>query len=140
MRIVLSIIVLLSLAFNFAKAQANTSTLTVKISDLKMQKGTVYVGLYDTADHWMKKRAFSAMVKADQDEVTVTFENLPEGMYAISIYHDKNDNGKFDTNFLGIPSEPYAFSAGAKGRFGPPSWEQAAFKVTKSDNSHEINF
>lgn len=140
MRIVLSIITLCFLTFHFAQAQDHTSTLTVKISDLKVQQGTVYVGLYDAAEHWMKKRAFSAMAKADQDEVTVTFENIPEGEYAISIYHDKNDNGKFDSNFFGIPAEPYAFSAGAKGRFGPPNWEQAAFQVVGTHNSHEINF
>ncbi|HKK76229.1 MAG TPA: DUF2141 domain-containing protein [Saprospiraceae bacterium] len=140
MKNVLSIIALLFLTFHFAEAQDNTTTLTVKISDLRVQKGTVYVGLYDAAENWMGKRAYSAMAKAKQDAVTVTFEDIPEGKYAISIYHDKNDNGKFDTNFLGIPAEPYAFSAGAKGRFGPPSWERAAFQVAGPKSSHEIAF
>jgi uncharacterized protein (DUF2141 family) len=30
---------------------------------------------------------------------------------------------------LGIPKEPYAFSRDARGRFGPPSFEDAAFEL-----------
>jgi len=30
---------------------------------------------------------------------------IPPGTYAIACYHDENDNGKLDTNFLGIPKE-----------------------------------
>lgn len=51
------------------------------------------------------------------------------GTYAIKVFHDVNDNGKLDTNWLGIPTEPYGFSNDAMGMFGPPSFEQASFKV-----------
>lgn len=132
-----SILALLFLAFNFAKAQDST-TLIVKISNVKVQTGTVYVGVYDCANNWMKTMTYSGKAKADGKEVMVTFENIPVGSYAISIYHDKNDNQELDTNFFGIPSEPYAFSAGASGRFGPPSWEKATFQVTAAPTTHEI--
>ena len=50
-------------------------------------------------------------------------------MYAISVFHDKNDNKKMDTNFIGIPKEPIGCSNGATGFMGPPKYKKAKFTV-----------
>ena len=60
-----------------------------------------------------------------------TFEGLESGMYAVSLFHDENDNGKLDANFMGIPREPYAFSNNAKGFFGPPTFQDCQFEVVQ---------
>lgn len=57
--------------------------------------------------------------------------------------HDENGNGKLDSNWLGIPSEPVGASNDARGQFGPPSFEDAAFElgpgdVTVTIRLHEI--
>ena len=41
--------------------------------------------------------------------------------------HDENDNHKLDTNWIGIPTEGYGTSRDAVGKFGPPSFKDAAF-------------
>lgn len=62
----------------------------------------------------------------DGDTARVTFE-LSEGRYAIKLFLDLNGNGEVDTNFLGVPKEPFGFSNNAMGKFGPPSFDAAAF-------------
>lgn len=52
---------------------------------------------------------------------------LPDGIYAVSVIHDENDNGKLDTNILGIPKEGFGFSNNPRIFFGPPSFEKASF-------------
>ena len=64
--------------------------------------------------------------------VTTSFEVEP-GEYAISVHHDDNDNGKMDTNFIGIPKEPTGLSNGAVPKFGPPKYKDAAFRVGNED-------
>jgi uncharacterized protein (DUF2141 family) len=54
---------------------------------------------------------------------------LQPGEYAFSIFYDSNNNGKLDTNFIGIPKEPLALSNGARPKFGPPRYEDAVFQV-----------
>ena len=54
---------------------------------------------------------------------------LKEGQYAISAFHDVNDNKELDTNWMGIPKEKYGFSNNARGFMGPPSFEDAAITV-----------
>jgi uncharacterized protein (DUF2141 family) len=41
--------------------------------------------------------------------------------------HDENDNGKMDTDWMGIPKEGYGATRDAKGIMGPPKFKDAAF-------------
>lgn len=56
--------------------------------------------------------------------------------FAIAVYQDTNDNNELDRGLLGIPSERYGFSNAARGKVGPPSFEQAS--VTKPEPSSTI--
>lgn len=57
------------------------------------------------------------------------FAKVPKGNYAVMAFHDLNNNGKLDTNWIGIPTEGVASSNNAKGKMGPPSFKSARFKV-----------
>ena len=61
------------------------------------------------------------------------FAGVIPGKYAISVYHDVNGNQRLDSNMVGIPSEPYGFSRDARGKMGPPSFDDAAFEVGKDN-------
>ncbi len=61
------------------------------------------------------------------------FTDLPAGEFAVAVFHDENDNGELDSNFLGIPTEGYGFSRNATGTFGPPGFSHAAVEVPTGD-------
>ncbi|MBK7290922.1 MAG: DUF2141 domain-containing protein [Chitinophagaceae bacterium] len=42
---------------------------------------------------------------------------------SIAILHDENDDGKMNSNFLGLPKEGYGFSNNVMGNFGPPLFQ-----------------
>lgn len=66
------------------------------------------------------------------------FENLPAGTYAVSTFHDKNNNSKLDTGLFGIPQEKFGFSNNASKPFSPPDFQQAAFQL-KANSQITIN-
>ena len=68
------------------------------------------------------------------------FKDLPYGRYAISLYHDKNSNGKLDKNVMGIPREAYAFSNNARGSFGKPDWDAVNFQIDDAEKQLTISF
>ncbi len=113
-------------------AQENTHTITVKISGMESNKGKIYVGLYNNKKSFLKKGFKGDIVKITDKKAIAIFKNIPEGIYAISAYYDKNNNQKLDTNFLGIPKESTGCSNGAVGRFGPPKYKDAKFNLTKN--------
>jgi uncharacterized protein (DUF2141 family) len=71
-------------------------------------------------------------VKVISNSVTVFFENLKPGIYAISVYQDIDANGKMNQNFLGIPKEPVGVSNNAEGFMGPPKYEDAKFNLNSN--------
>ena len=72
-------------------------------------------------------------------KVTVTFENVKPGEYAILASHDENENGKMDFRENGMPLESYGASNNVM-NFGPPQFGDAKFKVTNEDLDIKIRF
>ncbi len=91
-------------------------------------RGPVRCGLYTSPKVWLTSSySFRATAEVKGRTAVCVFEDVPPGRYAASAYHDENDNGKLDRNFLGLPSEDFAFSEGARAGLGPPSFADAAF-------------
>ncbi len=128
----ISFIVILG-AFSTIAAQENeTITITLDISTTKYNKGSVLFALYDSEESYMKKIYKSAEIFIKDNKAQITFNDLKKGVYAYTFFHDLNKNKELDTNFLGIPKEPYGFSNEKKGRFGPPKFKEVSFKLNKS--------
>ncbi len=101
----------------------------ITVKGIEKIQGSVLVAVYNTEETFLKKHIASKKVKVDTKEVTFAFDEVASGNYAITLFQDEDDNGKLNTNFMGIPNEPYGFSNDAKGNFGPPSFEKAKVKV-----------
>ena len=117
---------------------ALASDLTVNVEGIADAKGTIMIGLFDEATINGDGVVNGANLKVEGDRVTVTFDNLTPGEYAVRLYHDLNDDGEMNTNPFGMPTEPFAFSNDARGRFGPAKWEAAKFSVSANGTTHTI--
>jgi uncharacterized protein (DUF2141 family) len=107
--------------------------LTVKTNGYSSNEGKAYVALFRPTDDFPK---VSGQYKAKVIEITnktasVTFENVPNGTYAVAVFHDKNKNGILDKNLVGAPTEDYGFSNNARETFSAPSFKSASFEVDK---------
>lgn len=103
--------------------------LTIEFSVKGAQDGMVYLSVYSSAPDWMKKPARQVRVLVSNEAAVAVLPDLPPGEYAASAFYDRNGNGALDTNFFKVPSEPYGFSNGASGSFGPPAFDRARFSV-----------
>jgi uncharacterized protein (DUF2141 family) len=113
--------------------------LTVEVQGVKSADGEVAVGLFDQTQAATFPKQFSVgqRLAASKDGVVVfVFKDLKPGAYAVSSYHDENDNKKLDRGMFGIPKEAYAFSQDARGEGGPPQFRDAQFTV--ADNGTKI--
>ncbi|MFD1064173.1 DUF2141 domain-containing protein [Winogradskyella litorisediminis] len=131
MTTIVRLLIFLLLQGNISNAQTNdTHDITVHVSGLKNNKGKLLVGLYNSENQFLSERYKDIEGKINNQKSTFVFKDIPTGIYAISFIHDKNDNGKLDTNFMGIPREDYGCSNNAKGFMGPPKWKDAKFELT----------
>jgi len=89
-------------------------------------KGVVRCGLFRQSG-WLKTPVRAAVGAIRAGSALCVFKDVPKGVYGISAFHDENENGKLDTNLLGLPTEDYCASRDARNTFGPPSFEDAKF-------------
>lgn len=114
-------------------------TIKVTVENVLSDGGTILGGLH-TSDTFMKgEGVVSAMSPAKTGEVTITFENVEAGTFAIMVMHDANDNKLMDMEANGMPKESYGTS-GEMNMFGPPNFETSKFEVTGEDQEIRIRF
>ncbi|UCH84408.1 MAG: DUF2141 domain-containing protein [Candidatus Latescibacterota bacterium] len=115
-------------------ASAPITTIKIEVTGLHSQDGKVVLALFSSADGFPDDRDKALRwleMEIDDDRVTFLIEDVSAGRCAVSVFHDENANDKMETDFFGRPEEGYGFSRNAKGRFGPPSFEDAAIDVSE---------
>lgn len=109
-------------------ATASAATIEVKVSSVVGGRGKVNVAVCDK-ERFLKDCLYSGSAPAQANDTVVTIQNVPKGTWAVLAYQDENQNDKLDRNLIGIPSENYGFSRDARGKFGPPDFNDAAIDV-----------
>ncbi|WP_339626601.1 DUF2141 domain-containing protein [uncultured Maribacter sp.] len=104
-------------------------SLSLNIDGVASEKGNICFAIYTNESSFLKfdKVYKSGSEKAVKGNTAFHITDLPDGEYAIAIFHDANDNKNLDTNILGIPKEQVAFSNGKMKMFGPPKFEECVF-------------
>lgn len=109
-----------------------TSSVTVVVSALASTKSAVKLYFYNVRDKFLQHGgyAFMRVIQPDgQQQVTLPI-NLPNGEWAVAITQDTNNNDKLDKNFVGIPTEPYAFSNNVRPKLSAPDFNDCKFVVS----------
>ncbi len=115
-------------------AETNTEV-HVHVTGIKKEKGQITCSIYNDPATFLKKgvKAMRKVVEVpSRAGVTCVFTGVTPGEYAITVAHDKNANNKMDSNFLGIPSEPWGVSNNARPGFRAPRWGEAVFTVAEN--------
>jgi uncharacterized protein (DUF2141 family) len=133
-----SLVSLSALSLSLMCGAAQAGELHVEVKGLTEIKGDLLVAVFNQKGQWLKQASVNRKLGVTQSVLSVQFDNLPEGEYAVSVFHDLNSNGKLDSNAVGMPTEPYGFSNNAAGNFGPPSFDAAKIKLDQSKTAISI--
>jgi uncharacterized protein (DUF2141 family) len=130
-----SLLLSIALVMLAANSRAETSRIVVTIDGVRSSQGDVYVALFSKPDEFPDGDYSDQhkKVKASTSPITVVFDNLKPGTYAVGAYHDENGNGRLDTNFIGYPIEGYALSNGVRAIISRPRFSDCAFPVGQGD-------
>ena len=131
---------------NSDERSQNSAELTIRVTDIQQQQGNLNIAVIRSPEDYERfmsppkegqdgpEPSQGVVAPVTSDEVRAVIEDLSPGPCLVLLYHDLNDNGRMDTGFLGIPTEPYASSTGKRGRFGPPSWKKGMFEISVGSN------
>ena len=105
--------------------------LTIKVTDVNSSKGHIMIAVDDALVDFVAFSGDVAAVKyrAIFGESSVTFSDVPEGRYAVSVIHDENENSELDMKGQ-LPAEGYGYS-GVSNPYRQPKFSNATMDVRK---------
>lgn len=110
----------------------NKYSVTVTIKGIQQRAGKILATISNDANSFPQsggiKSATAEVTK--EGEITLKFEGMLEGKYAIVLYQDLNGDNKLDMNGQ-MPAEPFGFS-NVTMLMGPPNFEQCAFDLNEN--------
>jgi uncharacterized protein (DUF2141 family) len=123
------------LAFSplWSSAAPMDAIVRVEIASLRNAQGDVGCLLFNSPDGYpqVHAKAYKEMhVAIDGDHAVCEFKDVTLGTNAVIVFHDENQNGKLDKNFMGIPQEGYAASNNVRHLMSAPEFKEASFAVT----------
>lgn len=100
---------------------ADQLNVTIEINEVLPNQGKIIMAIFNSKDGYKKKIPYKALTIDSTSTTLLVDEVLPNGEYVISMFQDKNGNGKLDTYIFGIPKEPIGitnyFKKGIPGGF-----------------------
>ena len=121
------------------KAQEETVTVNVTIDNVLNDKGTILVSLHSNETFMKGLGVIDMQEKAKKGTISISFENVVAGEYAVMVLHDENDNKRMDFEANGMPKESYGMYGNSM-PMGPPTFIDAKFEVTNEDLDLSIRF
>ena len=108
------------------------NAMLVRVNGVRSGQGTLIAVLYgDKPEEFLKKggRVTRERVPARPGTVTLCLSAPRPGTYAVAVYHDENDNHKFDRGWTGLPSEGFGVSNNPKPLMRAPTLSESAVQV-----------
>ena len=119
-----------------ALSVAQSADVVVTLTGVEARGGHALASLSTESTFMRGEGEYAARVAvASAGTLTLTFEDVAPGDYALMVMHDANDNGQFDMAPSGMPDEGYAFSNGGAPLMGPPTFGMLKFRVGTADVS-----
>jgi uncharacterized protein (DUF2141 family) len=126
------------LAESGAKPDDNPASLTVLVTGIRSDEGKLRFALYNSPETFTDNPLRGAAKLIERGRAIWQLTDLEPGPYALAVYHDENNDDRFNRNFLGVPTEDYGFSNNARPRLRAPPWNRVVFEVNRGTNLHHI--
>ncbi len=114
--------------------KAQDCQIKVNVTGISKIEGDLIIAVFDNENDFLEKPAKAATIRVQENKNETCFNDLPPGVYSISVIHDLDKNGELNTKLYGPPAEPYGFYNNVKGNFGPPAFEDTSFELKAGES------
>ena len=118
--------------FLFSMTYAGELKVTIRPDTLRTREGRIHLSLYRQGNQSFPldyARADEIGSFSPKNTLSFTFKNLESDFYAVSLYHDEDNNEQMRLNFLGFPLEPFAFTRNPRPKLGLPSFHRCQIYI-----------
>ncbi len=126
---------------SFSSMAEEFGKITITIEGIKNTKGTIKLALAYNEKKFnsvnLIKKAFRVeSLKISARPLNFTFDKIPYGTYALSVFHDENDNNDLDRDLFDAPLEGYGYSNNPKKMERAATFKESQFEF--KSNLHKL--
>lgn len=107
---------------------AKTSQLTLTVEGVRRQIGEIRAALCTQEEFRQLNCRYSLRAPVHEGPITLRFEKIPRGEYAVAVFHDLHGDGRVHRSFFGLPNEGVGFSRNPF-LFGKPAFADTSFDL-----------
>lgn len=123
---------------NISQSQPDFGTIKLVISETSSDEGVIQLLIFDQEKGWPESLddAWKIVTLPIENGIAKkTITNVPAGNYAVTVFHDQDENGVIRKNKIGYPVDNFGFSNNPSLFFGVPSFEKCSRKVTSGKST-----
>ena len=128
-----SLATLALLALLTCPAQAEEKNLSVELTGLKASQGKLYISIQKEED-FMATRGLGGVFEVSNAGTETYAFAVPAGEYAVSIWHDTDNDGRFSMDENWVPTDGWAMS-GSTNAEKQPRFEDVKIDIKEDKNS-----
>lgn len=103
MKKILTLLIFLLYSTSIFADQLNVA---IEITEVLPLQGKIIMAIFNSKNGYKKNIPYKELKVESTSDTLFVNETLPSGEYVISMFQDKNGNGKLDTYLFNIPKEP----------------------------------
>lgn len=125
---------LLSLLFvlSIAPTKNDIGTIELVISETATDEGVIQLLIFDQEKGWPESLDDAwkmAAIPIKNGVARKTIADVPAGSYAVTVFHDQDEDGEIRKNKVGYPLDDFGFSNNPSLFFGVPSFNKCTQQV-----------
>jgi len=108
-----------------------SAQLLIEVSGFENSDGNLAIAINNNSAQFASNTEcyIDTIIYVLYDDMVVAIDGIEPGVYAISIFHDEDEDGELDVGFLGIPEEGFGFSNNPSIGFSQPSFNDCSFEI-----------
>jgi len=132
-------LLVISLASSTTTAMAGD--ISVSIRNARNDAGVIRCGLFASADGFRipGQELREAVGSIRNGRASCTFRSVPDGIYAIAVFHAEKGERILETGLFGQPKQGVGFSRNPSFAFAPPTFSSASFEVGPKALNLQVN-
>ncbi|MDN3686304.1 DUF2141 domain-containing protein [Cyclobacterium jeungdonense] len=111
------------------KTDGNNTVLKITVHIPNETEGLVQLLVFNSPSGFPDRPAKAIRSKSERiksGKAVFRIAGLKEGFYALSAFHDADEDGRMRKSLFGIPKDAYGFSNDAREAFSAPSFKDAS--------------
>jgi uncharacterized protein (DUF2141 family) len=117
-------------------------TLIVSVDGFPDDRGEAGIAVWNGARGFpedIEHAIATTYVPIERGAAGARFGPFPPGVYAVTVFHDRDGDETFDKNFLGMPREAWGVSNNARPRLRAPTFEEARLELEAGEHDVRIH-